>query len=106
MATETTGVFSSTETQHRQASNEDDGMDLTGPGTSTGYSTSQTEVSGSAQPSPNDADNATDWKTVLTLRQRKKQASERKRSNAPAKHDAETNTDTKRPLSLKKKKAP
>ncbi|KAH7944246.1 hypothetical protein HPB52_017611 [Rhipicephalus sanguineus] len=103
MTTDTTGVFKSTEIQHRQASNNDDGMDLTGPGTSTGCSTSQAEVSGHALPS---IDTDADWKTALTLRQRKKQASERRRGNAPAKHDAETNTDIKNPASLKRRKTP
>ncbi|KAL1442449.1 hypothetical protein MTO96_030793 [Rhipicephalus appendiculatus] len=105
MATKRAGIFTSTENQHRQASNDDDGINLTGSGTSAGYSTNQTEVSRSTLPSSNDADNDADWQTVIILRKRKKQASERKRSNAPAKHDAETDTDTKRPPSLKRKKA-
>ncbi|KAH7976958.1 hypothetical protein HPB52_021925 [Rhipicephalus sanguineus] len=103
MTTDTTGVFKSTEIQHRQASNNDDGMDLTGPGTSTGCSTSQAEVSGHALPS---IDTDADWKTALTLRQREKQASERRRGNAPAEHDAETNTDIKDPASLKRRRTP
>ncbi|KAH6935632.1 hypothetical protein HPB50_007095 [Hyalomma asiaticum] len=72
----------STSTLHQQASNDEDGMDLTGPGASTGWQTDQPQVSGSNLPSTNPPDNDADWQTVLLLRQRKQQALERRRNNA------------------------
>ncbi|KAL1470178.1 hypothetical protein MTO96_040604 [Rhipicephalus appendiculatus] len=65
-------------------------IDLSGPGASTNAHNQHVKVSVSNTPSTV-IDKDADWKTVLTLRQRKQQAFERKRANAAVQDASKTN---------------